>query len=123
MSACAFTESQRQSIREARAARKKAQKQLKPKPEGAPTQVTVPMTKLGRILFLQHGKCFFCGQSLPEAQASIEHLQAKSRGGGSDEDNEVVCHKSLNQVFGSMGLKQKFEFILRSSGSLKCPGT
>jgi hypothetical protein len=132
MSACAFTEIQRQAIRAARAASKAAHKQLMPKTGSSPVQVTAPgqlvrsaapMTKLRRILFLQHGKCFFCGQPLPEAEASIEHLHPKSRGGGSDDDNEVVCHKSLNQAFGDMGLKRKFEFILRSSGSLKCPGT
>jgi hypothetical protein len=45
--------------------------------------------------------------------ASIEDLNPKSREGTSTEDNEIVCHKSLNQVFGAMDLKAKFSFVLR----------
>lgn len=82
---------------------------------------TKPLSKLGRILYLQSGKCFFCGQLLDEKEASIEHLNPKSKGGTSTEDNEVVCHSSLNATFGNMDLKNKFEFTLRSAGAFKCP--
>jgi hypothetical protein len=79
------------------------------------------LTKLRKMLYLLSGRCFFCGQLLSEEEASIEHLNPKSRGGTSTEDNEVVCHDSLNETFGAMDLKQKFAFVLRSAGSFKCP--
>ncbi len=139
MSDCEFTASQRETIRQARADRKADQKNGKTKPVTAipsnhpvatpvtpaapPTkpQPTKSLAKLGRLLYLQSGRCFFCGELLPETDASVEHLNPKSRGGTSTEDNEVVCHKSLNQVFGAMDLKHKFEFVLKSAGSFKCP--
>jgi hypothetical protein len=44
-----------------------------------------------------------------------------SKGGTRTEDNEVVCHKTLNETFGNMPLKGKFEFVLKHSGSFRCP--
>lgn len=139
MSDCEFTPSQRETIRQARNERKAAQKNgkaqaaapvaIKP-PVKIPVAPTSPapkpqpsksLSKLGRLLYLQSSRCFFCGELLSEADASIEHLHPKSRGGTSTEDNEVVCHKTLNHVFGSMGLKDKFAFVLKSAGSIKCP--
>jgi hypothetical protein len=79
------------------------------------------LTKLRKMLYLQSGRCFFCGELLKEDDASIEHLNPKSRGGPSTEDNEVVCHKSLNQTLGDMDLKSKFSFVLKSAGNFKCP--
>lgn len=89
-----------------------------PKPE--PSKL-ISNSKLGRMLYLQSGKCFFCGNSLREADASTEHLHAKSNGGKSTEDNEVVCCKALNQTFGNMDLKRKFEFVIKQAGNFKCP--
>lgn len=88
-------------------------------PKSAPKPKT--LSKLQKMLYLQHGRCFFCGEVLPESEASIEHLNPKAKGGTSTEDNEVVCHVSLNQAFGSMDLKRKFEFILRQGRVFKCP--
>jgi hypothetical protein len=87
------------------------------------TVIVMPaaLTKMQKMLYLQHGRCFFCGEPLDASEASIEHLNPKARGGTSTEDNEVVCHATLNQTFGDMNLKQKFEFILRSTGPIKCP--
>jgi hypothetical protein len=65
----------------------------------------------------------FCGQPLKEQDSSIEHLNPKSRGGCSTEDNEVVCHKTMNQAFGDMDLKRKFEFVLKVKGAFRCLGT
>lgn len=139
MSDCDFTESQREVIRLARLDRRHSQKEKTPKPptpastkppvKKPVTSAALPtkthpsksLAKLGRLLYLQSSRCFFCGELLTEADASIEHLNPKSRGGTSTEDNEVVCHKSLNQVFGAMGLKDKFAFVLKSAGSFKCP--
>ena len=53
--------------------------------------------------------------------ANIEHLHPLSKGGKRTEDNEVACHKSLNDTFGNMPLKQKFKFVLEAAGSFRCP--
>lgn len=92
-----------------------------PKPEKPPAPKPKPSTKLQRMLYLQAGKCFFCGEQLALRDASIEHLQPRSKGGGSTEDNEVVCCTALNQTFGSMGLRAKFAFVIASGGAIKCP--
>ena len=136
---CAFTEPQRQVIRQARVDRRASQKKAETQPVNAiatktPTKAPSPATpvppknqkpktlsKLGKMLYLQSGRCFFCGEPLREEDASIEHLNPKSRGGASAEDNEVVCHKSLNETFGAMDLKRKFAFVLKSAGLFKCP--
>lgn len=139
MSDCAFTEAQRIKIRAVRAEKKSLRKtalvqvstKANSKPVAktpAPTQATPPriptpksQTKLQKLLYLQTGRCFFCGEHLRTEDASIEHLNPKSRGGTNAQDNLVVCHKSLNATFGDMELKQKFEFVLKSAGCFKCP--
>jgi len=139
LSECEFTETQRQIIRQARFDKKASQKngQLQPlngvpaktpakaPPTAAPvpprTQTPKALSKLGKLLYLQSGLCFFCGEQLAEADANIEHLNPRSRGGKSTEDNVVACHKSLNETFGDMDLKRKFAFVLKSTGSFKCP--
>jgi hypothetical protein len=139
MSGCEFTEEHRAVIRQARADRKALLKNgtgaavclievKEPVRENAvagevprPKPHPKTLSKLGRLLYLQRGRCFFCGEPLKEGEANIEHLNPKSRGGSNDEDNEVVCHRSLNEAFGSMGLKAKFEFVLRAGGKFECP--
>lgn len=79
------------------------------------------LKKLDRLLYIQKGKCFFCGEVLKPGDATIEHLHPLSKGGQRIESNEVVCHRSLNEAFGAMDLKSKFAFILESSGSFRCP--
>ena len=135
LSECDFTPAQREKIRKARAEKRVLLKKAKPNVVSPPIalNITPPpqrelkpskaLTKLRRILYLQGGNCFFCGKPLSDDDASVEHLNPKSRGGGSTEDNEVVCHKSLNHVFGNMELKRKFEFVLKTKGSFRCPGT
>jgi hypothetical protein len=90
-------------------------------PVQAPDSETKSLTKRERILYLQQGKCFFCGEKLALEDANIEHLHPLSLGGKSTADNEVVCHKSLNDTFGNLPLKQKFEFVLKAAGSFRCP--
>lgn len=134
MSDCDFTDAQRELIRKARAERKaeikavkkasepQAKERKRESSDAAPTESkSKPLTKLRKMLYLQSGKCFFCGEALAEAEASIEHLQPLSHGGRRAEDNEVVCHKSLNETFGQMDLKRKIEFVLRSSSNFRCP--
>lgn len=136
ISKCEFTAAQREVIRHARLDRRAADKKSKPasaaavKPASPATAAASPaakptqpkgQTKLSKMLYLQSGRCFFCGEPLGEADASIEHLNPRSRGGKSTEDNIVVCHKFLNETFGDMDLKRKFAFVLKSPGSFKCP--
>lgn len=135
LSECDFTPTQRETIRKARADKRALQKnakstvtptETKPNSKSPPqseSKTPKALTKLRKMLYLQGGSCFFCGKPLPEADASVEHLNAKSRGGTNSEDNEVVCHKTLNQVFGNMDLKRKFEFVLKTKGVFHCPGT
>lgn len=137
LSECDFTDAQRAMIRQARADKKALLKKSKLQPSKAgepqlhilpPVQVTDakrpqarPLTKLRKMLYLQSGRCFFCGEPLSEDDATIEHLNPRSRGGCNSEDNVVVCHSSLNQTFGAMDLKRKFEFVLKSAGAFSCP--
>jgi 5-methylcytosine-specific restriction endonuclease McrA len=135
MSECAFTPNQREKIRKARAEKRVSLKSARPSVASPRTpsvatlsvapgpRATKAITKLRKMLYLQAGNCFFCGRPLSEADASIEHLNPKSRGGTSTEDNEVVCHKTLNHAFGNMDLKHKFEFVLKTKGAIRCPGT
>lgn len=150
ISECDFTEVQKLLIKEARIIREKLLKKSKPQsvtpakpapkhtalkpvaPPQPPTKTVAPkaatpapkpqsLNKLEKMHFLQQGKCFFCGEKLALEDANIEHLHPLSKGGTRTEDNEVVCHKSLNETFGNLPLKQKFEFVLKAAGSLRCP--
>jgi 5-methylcytosine-specific restriction endonuclease McrA len=139
MSECDFTDEQRQVIRQARSDRKASLKRASAESRKAmpvvksamtpPSKIATPpkpqppktLSNLRRMLYLQSGRCFFCGEPLTEDAASIEHLNPKSRGGKRTEDNLVVCHASLNSTFGAMDLKRKFEFVLRTAGKFNCP--
>lgn len=79
------------------------------------------MKQLERLLFLQGNRCFFCGESIPNGEASVEHLVASSRGGTKDDDNCVVCCKSVNMVFGNLSLKAKLQAVLSHRGEFTCP--
>ena len=78
-------------------------------------------TKLEKLLFLQSSKCFFCGRVLTKAEASIEHLQPKSGGGNNEDGTVVACCVTLNQTFGKISLKRKFEIVLEKAGKFTCP--
>jgi 5-methylcytosine-specific restriction endonuclease McrA len=134
LSECDFTPTQREKIRKARAEKRAWQKNGRSTliPTQTPrnsrlsplAELKTPkaQTKLRKMLYLQGGSCFFCGMALAEEDASVEHLNPKSRGGTCTEENEVVCHKTLNHAFGNMDLKRKFEFVLKTKGLFRCPG-
>ena len=63
-----------------------------------------------RLLGVQGGKCFYCGQPISEAEASIDHLVPKSAGGGRI-DNLVVCCRSINAFFGDAPLPLKLSVV------------
>jgi hypothetical protein len=81
----------------------------------------MPIKPLTRLLFTQGGRCFFCEQPLSAADASIEHLVASSNGGSNCDENCVACCKPLNQLLGSMSLKEKIQIVLNQKGQFKCP--
>src|SRR5689334_2532872 len=76
---------------------------------------------LQRLLFAQGGLCFFCQNPLPKTEASVEHLVASANGGADRDDNCVACCKSLNNMLGSMSLKQKIQVVLNQKGRFQCP--
>ena len=77
--------------------------------------------KLQKLLFLQGGKCFFCGRQLAEGEGSIEHLVAKSLGGTDALDNLVAICKNTNALMEDMSVKQKLQLVLNQSGTFSCP--
>jgi hypothetical protein len=81
----------------------------------------MPTKPLDRLMFVQGGLCFFCKQSLPKAEASVEHLLAGANGGSSKDENCVACCKAVNALLGSMSLKEKFQVVLNQKGQFKCP--
>lgn len=81
------------------------------------------MKQLDRLLFLQGERCFFCGQSIPAGEASVEHLVATSNGGAKADENCVICCKTLNQAFGHLSLKAKLQAVLSQRGTFRCPAS
>ena len=81
----------------------------------------MPTTPLDRLMFAQGGLCFFCGQSLPKNEASVEHLVASANGGNNNDENRVACCKAVNALLGSMSLKEKIQVVLNQQGRFKCP--
>lgn len=81
----------------------------------------MPTKPIDRLLFAQGGLCFFCNKTIPKDQVSVEHLLPKSRSGSNADDNCVACCKSVNNLFGSMSLKEKIRVILNQKGNFSCP--
>lgn len=77
--------------------------------------------QLDRLMFAQGGLCFFCKQSLPKSEASVEHLFARANGGDNNDDNCVACCKALNSLLGCMSLKEKIQVLLNQKGKFNCP--
>lgn len=78
------------------------------------------MKQLEKLLFLQGNRCFFCRQAIPEGEASVEHLVAKANGGAKDDENCIVCCKSVNAALGSLSIKAKLQAILNHKGEFTC---
>lgn len=81
----------------------------------------MPTKPLDRLLFAQGGLCFFCKETMPKSEASVEHLVASANGGGNSDENCVACCKAVNALFGSMSLKEKIQIVLNQRGHFKCP--
>jgi len=78
---------------------------------------------LERLLFAQGGQCFFCKKTMTRSEASVEHLLSSSRGGTNNDNNCVVCCKTLNSLFGNMTVKEKIQIVLNQTGKFECPNT
>lgn len=81
----------------------------------------MPNKTLTRLLSEQGGLCFFCKKPLPVTDASVEHLVARANGGSNEDENCVVCCKSLNLLLGSKSVKEKIRFVLNRTGQVECP--
>ena len=68
------------------------------------------LNRVRHLLEVQGGRCFYCGQPIPEDVASIEHLVPRSAGGGRV-DNLVVCCRSINAFFGDAPLPLKLSAV------------
>lgn len=79
------------------------------------------MKQLERLLFLQGNRCFFCGNEIPDGEASVEHLVASSNGGAKEDENCIVCCKSVNAALGNLSIKAKLQAILNHRGQFVCP--
>jgi hypothetical protein len=77
--------------------------------------------QLERLLFLQGQRCFFCQQPIAPGEASVEHLIATSNGGTKDDENCVVCCKSVNAALGSLSFKAKLQAVINQRGAFICP--
>jgi len=77
--------------------------------------------KLYRLLYLQGGRCFYCGNKLPIGGASIDHVIPQAMGGDNSLDNIVACCKTLNQWFAALPPKRKIEIIQSWTGRIPCP--
>ena len=79
------------------------------------------MKQLERLLFLQGNRCFFCRETIPNGEASVEHLAATSNGGTKDDDNCVVCCKTINAALGNLSVKAKLQVVVNHQGVFTCP--
>lgn len=79
------------------------------------------MKQLERLLFLQGNRCFFCGDPIPEGEASVEHLVATANGGAKEDENCVVCCKAVNAALGSLPIKAKLQAVLNQRSRFICP--
>ena len=79
------------------------------------------MKQLERLLFLQGNLCFFCQQPIPAGEASVEHLVATSNGGAKEDDNCVVCCKTVNAALGNLSVKARLQVVVNQRGGFVCP--
>jgi hypothetical protein len=76
---------------------------------------------IDKRIFLQGGRCFFCGKTLTASQASIVQLCTRSKGEKANDDNSVACCNTLTQFLKDLTLKEKIQVIMRHGGQIPCP--
>lgn len=60
----------------------------------------------GEVFARDDYRCVFCGQVFPEEDLSVDHLQARSRGGDRSGGNLVTACRACNLKKGRMRLAQ-----------------
>lgn len=79
------------------------------------------MANVAKLLMLQGGKCFYCGNKLTLDEATVDHVIAKALGGDNSEGNTVACCHSINQAFGNATPKEKLAALINAGGRIECP--
>lgn len=79
------------------------------------------MANTAKLLLLQGGRCFYCGDPLSLDDATLEHIIPKAMGGEGAEFNTVACCAAVNHLLGNATPKEKLEAVLRAGGRLECP--
>ena len=79
------------------------------------------MANVSKLLMIQGGKCFYCGNKLALEDATIDHVLPKALGGDNTEANTVACCHSINQAFGNATPKEKLTAIINAGGRIECP--
>lgn len=79
------------------------------------------MASVAKLLMIQGGKCFYCGNKLVLEEATVDHVIPKALGGDNTEANTVACCHSINQAFGNATPKEKLTAIINAGGRIECP--
>jgi len=79
------------------------------------------MANTTKLLTIQGGKCFYCGEKLALDDATLDHVIPKALGGDNSEGNTVVCCREINQALGSASPKEKLSAVINAGGKLDCP--
>jgi hypothetical protein len=79
------------------------------------------MANVAKLLMIQGGKCFYCGNKLAMDDATIDHVIPKALGGDNSEGNTVACCHSVNQAFGNATPKEKLTALINAGGLIECP--
>jgi hypothetical protein len=79
------------------------------------------MASTTKLLTIQGGKCFYCGEKLSLEDATLDHVIPKALGGDNSEGNAVVCCRAINQALGSASPKEKLAAVINAGGKLDCP--
>lgn len=79
------------------------------------------MANVAKLLVIQGGKCFYCGNKLALEDATIDHVIPKAMGGDNSEANTVACCHSINHAFGNATPKEKLIALINGGGRIDCP--
>src|SRR5258708_38264255 len=56
------------------------------------------------------GLCFYCGKSIAEEEASLEHILSSTHGGNNDKNNLTIACKDCNLEAGAKSIVKKIKF-------------
>lgn len=78
------------------------------------------MANVAKLLTIQGGKCFYCGEKISIDDATIDHVIPKALGGDNAEANTVACCHAINHAFGHATPKEKLTALINSGGRIDC---